>query len=288
MSFEVTVTPTVYNVEVEVNPSVQPFDVVVEVGEVPNLSLTTNGDSGASTYVGGVLNIPEYTLDGLGGVPESRTITINGVEQDLSADISFSVSASTPVTIGSPANGLAIDGSQILTIGLASSSANGALSSTDWSTFNAKEPAIGFTPENVANKSTLTTLGTSDTLYPTQNAVKSYVDSKSIGAIGVTLDGQGGVVSIGTKGFVTVPYNCTINEWYLSANIIGSIVIDIKRSGLSIIGSGNKPTLSSSISSNSSANGWTSTSILAGDIIEWFVDSASIISNVTLTLKVTK
>jgi len=29
MSFEVTVTPTVYNVEVEVNPSVQPFDVQV-------------------------------------------------------------------------------------------------------------------------------------------------------------------------------------------------------------------------------------------------------------------
>jgi hypothetical protein len=89
MSFEVTVTPTVYDVEVSINPSVQPtdvevvasptlfdvevyptvlsFDVVVEVGEVPNLSLTTVGDSGASTYVGGVLNIPEYTLDGLGG-----------------------------------------------------------------------------------------------------------------------------------------------------------------------------------------------------------------------------
>jgi hypothetical protein len=137
MSFEVTVTPTVYNVEVEVNPSVQPFDVVVEVGEVPNLSLTTNGDSGASTYVGGVLNIPEYTLDGLGGVPESRTITINGVEQDLSADISFSVSASTPVTIGSPANGLAIDSNQVLSLAVASGSQTGALSSTDWTNFNA-------------------------------------------------------------------------------------------------------------------------------------------------------
>ena len=39
--------------------------------------------------------------------------------------------------------------------------------------------ALGFTPENVANKSTLTTLGTSDTLYPTQNAVKTYVDTNS-------------------------------------------------------------------------------------------------------------
>lgn len=36
---------------------------------------------------------------------------------------------------------------------------------------------LGFTPENVANKSTTTTLGTSDTLYPTQNAVKTYVDT---------------------------------------------------------------------------------------------------------------
>jgi hypothetical protein len=217
MSFEVTVTPTIYNVEVEVNPSVQPFDVVVEVGEVPNLSLTTNGDSGASTYVGGVLNIPEYTLDGLGGVPESRTITINGVEQDLSADISFSVSGGgSSVTIGTPANGLSIDSNQVLSLAVASGSQTGALSSTDWSTFNGKQNAIGFTaenvankasnltspdntkypttqavstalsgkqdnlgftPENVANKSTQTTLGTSDTLYPTQNAVKSYVDT---------------------------------------------------------------------------------------------------------------
>jgi nitrogen fixation protein len=39
------------------------------------------------------------------------------------------------------------------------------------------QTALGFTPENVANKSTSTSLGTSDTLYPTQNAVKSYVDT---------------------------------------------------------------------------------------------------------------
>ena len=37
--------------------------------------------------------------------------------------------------------------------------------------------ALGYTPENVANKSTTTSLGTSDTLYPTQNAVKVYADN---------------------------------------------------------------------------------------------------------------
>ena len=37
--------------------------------------------------------------------------------------------------------------------------------------------ALGFTPENVANKTTGVGLGTSDTLYPSQNAVKTYVDN---------------------------------------------------------------------------------------------------------------
>jgi hypothetical protein len=37
--------------------------------------------------------------------------------------------------------------------------------------------ALGYTPENEANKSTSTSLGTSDTLYPTQNAVKVYADN---------------------------------------------------------------------------------------------------------------
>jgi hypothetical protein len=40
--------------------------------------------------------------------------------------------------------------------------------------------------EDVANKSTSTSLGTSNTLYPTQNAVKAYVDAAIAGAGGYT------------------------------------------------------------------------------------------------------
>jgi len=65
------------------------------------LSLTTTGSSGASTLVGATLNVPNYTLSGLGGVPTSRTLTINGVTQDLSADRTFTIS--TGITIGSTA-----------------------------------------------------------------------------------------------------------------------------------------------------------------------------------------
>jgi hypothetical protein len=62
-------------------------------------------------------------------------------------------------------------------LGAASSSADGYLTSTDWSTFNNKQNALGFAPEDVANKSTSTSLGSSNTLYPSQNAVKVYVDN---------------------------------------------------------------------------------------------------------------
>jgi hypothetical protein len=60
----------------------------------------------------------------------------------------------------------------------ASATNRGALSSGDWSAFNGKQNALGFTPEDVANKSTTTTLGTSNTLYPSQLAVKTYVDNE--------------------------------------------------------------------------------------------------------------
>ena len=56
-------------------------------------SLTTTGSSGASTLVSNVLNIPNYTLAGLGGVPTSRSLTINGTAYDLSADRSWTLTA---------------------------------------------------------------------------------------------------------------------------------------------------------------------------------------------------
>ena len=59
-------------------------------------SLTTTGSSGAATLLSNTLNIPNYTLTGLGGVPTTRTLTINGTTQDLSADRTFTVSATDP------------------------------------------------------------------------------------------------------------------------------------------------------------------------------------------------
>ena len=78
-------------------------------------------------------------------------------------------------------------------------------SSTNWrklldDTFNVIT-ALGYTPENVANKSTNTSLGTSDTLYPSQNAVKSYVDAQvkdlaAVAPIVITQDATTATISV--------------------------------------------------------------------------------------------
>ena len=59
------------------------------------INLTTTGSTGAATFVSNTLNIPNYTLSGLGGVPSSRTLTINGTAYDLSADRSWTVGTMT-------------------------------------------------------------------------------------------------------------------------------------------------------------------------------------------------
>ena len=62
------------------------------------ITLTTTGSSGASTLVSNTLNIPTYTLTGLGGVPTTRTLTINGTGYDLSADRSWTIPTSVNAT----------------------------------------------------------------------------------------------------------------------------------------------------------------------------------------------
>lgn len=93
----------------------------------------------------------EWTISG-SGVPTSRELTINGTAYDLSADRSWSVGTVTSVsalTLGTTGTDLSSTVANptttpviTLNVPTASASNRGALSSTDWSTFNSKEPAI--------------------------------------------------------------------------------------------------------------------------------------------------
>lgn len=88
-------------------------------------------------------------------------------------------------------------------LGAATSTNDGYLTASDWSTFNGKQDALGFTPEDVSNKSNDINLGNSTSLYPTQNAVKVYTDNL-----------LGNANALVYKGTI----DCSTNPNYPSAN----------------------------------------------------------------------
>ena len=85
----------------------------------------------------------------------------------------------------------------------ASTSLTGLLTSTDWNTFNNKQASLGFTPENVANKTIDGTLAAnSATLYPSESAVKTYADTKVSSNTAIT-GATYTKITYDTKGLVT-------------------------------------------------------------------------------------
>lgn len=115
-------------------------------------------------------------------------------------------------TSGSDFNISSVTDTHTFNLPTASNTNRGALSSADWTTFNNKQPALGYTAENVANKSTTTTLGTSDTLYPTQNAVKTYVDTQDATKVTANSAITGATktkITYDSKGLVTAGADAT-------------------------------------------------------------------------------
>lgn len=123
------------------------------------------------------------------------------------------------------------------------------------------------------------------------------VNATPISAIGFSIDGGGATITTGLiKNGLFIPFSCTINSVTLLADQSGSIVIDIWKDSYgnypptvadSICASA-KPALSTELKSqDTTLTGWT-TSITAGDVLYFNVDSATTVQNVTLTLKVTK
>lgn len=100
----------------------------------------------------------------------------------------------------------------------ASASVAGRLDGID-TTLSGKENSLGFTPENAANKSTTTSLGASDTLYPSQKAVKTYVDtglSTKQNSLGYTAEDSGNKSTSTSLG--------TSNTLYPSQNAVKAYV----------------------------------------------------------------
>lgn len=109
-----------------------------------------NSDWNSTSGVSEILNKP--TIPSIAGlVPDIRTVSTNAPLSgggNLTADRTLSITQANTTT-------------------------DGYLSSTDWNTFNGKQAALGFTPENTTNKqNSLATDGTG-TKFPTVDAVNN-------------------------------------------------------------------------------------------------------------------
>lgn len=128
------------------------------------------------------------------------------------------------------------------------------------------------------------------------NGLGSVSFQSQVASIVYVIDGGGAIYSTGLKGYLQIPFNCTITSVSLLADQTGSTVIDVWKDTYnnfppvvadSICASA-KPTITSSNkSTNSTLTGWTKT-ITAGDVLAFNVDSVTSITRVTITLSVNR
>ncbi len=121
----------------------------------------------------------------------------------------------------------------------------------------------------------------------------------AITALSCSMDGGGSAITTGVKAAcdITVPFACTINNWTVTADQSGSIVVDVWKKAYATsspptvtntITASAKPTLSSAQSNQSSTlTGWT-TSVAANDVFRFNIDSSSTVTAAVATLKCTK
>ena len=122
------------------------------------------------------------------------------------------------------------------------------------------------------------------------------ITNTQIASFGITVDGGGSAITTGVKGYIQVPFACTINSNTVLLDQSGSIVFDVWKDTYTnypptvadTITASAKPTVSSATkSTDSTLTGWT-TSITAGDILGFNVDSITTATRAHLVIKCTK
>ncbi len=129
------------------------------------------------------------TIDVLGNGIFSGDLTISGDKLYMNTNTAGSILVAdgtnfNPVVMSGDATIAANGAIQLNYVaGQSASGTNkGFLTSADWTTFFNKQAAIGYTAEDVANKSTdIVADGASDTKYASAKAVKTYADNLALG-----------------------------------------------------------------------------------------------------------
>lgn len=136
-------------------------------------------------------------------VTENTNLYYTDARVSANANVAANSAArNSAATIGT-ANGLSLSGQQ-LSLGLSSASSNGALSSSDWTTFNNKEPYISPTGSTGQYWRGNKTWGTLDTSVVPENTSLYFTNNRARSSLSFSA-GSGDYNS--TTGVITIPTN---------------------------------------------------------------------------------
>jgi hypothetical protein len=213
------------------------------------ITLTTTGSTGAATFIGNTLNIPNYADQFVGTVTNVAALTLGTTGTDLSSSVVNSTT--TPVIT--------------LNVPTASATNRGALSFADWTTFNSKEPALtkGDLTEATSSVLTITSgtgavIGTGTTIQVSQAGSSSsgYLSSTDWtafnvkqSAITLTTTGTSGVATL-IGATLNIPdyseqYSGTVTSVSTTAPITGGTITNTGTIGITQAGGSNDGYLSS-------------------------------------------
>lgn len=227
-------------------------------------SLTTTGSSGSSTLTAGVLNVPTYTLAGLGGVPTSRTLTINGTVYDLSEDRSWTIptSASPLTTKGDIYTYSTTDAR--LPVGLDTQvliADSTAATGLKWGSNTAPTP-LGY--YGAFQDDTTQTAVSANTAYPVKLNTTDLTNGVS-----VVNDGSGNPtrITLANTGIYNIQFSLQLEKTGGSGNFI--VDIWVRKNGVDIPGTTGKIVLTGSANASPVVAAWNYVlDLTAGDYVQ--------------------
>lgn len=127
-----------------------------------------------------------------------------------------------------------------------------------------------------------------------RTAANTWTAGTLTSVIGATFDGGGAAITAGSKVYVSVPFDCTLVEATALADVSGSAVVDVWKDTYanypptdadSITASAPVTISSATKSTDATLTGWTTT-VTAGDVVAFNVDSCSTITKLNVQLVV--
>lgn len=245
-----------------------------QLSGVQNYYTTGATLNGYTAYFDRNDSLSAYTLDlsSLSGIPDTNTFVTGFTYNENKFEITDNNGGIFNTTINTM-TGLTVSGNLSATTFYGDGSQLTGISSN-------------FTGGTVTGETIFTSGLSATTISATTISATTYQNLPPI-TIGVSLDGQRNVITTGSTGYRIVERGGNVTHWYVIADVTGSTIFDIKRNSVSIIGTGNKPTLSNQIRNNATPSSWTSISISANDELEFIVDSASTITKAWLYVQIT-